>query len=117
MLKLLSFVLVLSAPPHVVDGDTVRQGDVTYRLENIDAPETGARAACDREARLGRQATARARALVAEAGRIEVAGPGRRDRYGRLIARVAIDGDDLGERLVEEGLAQPWRGRKAQWCG
>lgn len=32
---------VISGPPHVLDGDTIRVGAVTVRLEGIDAPEGG----------------------------------------------------------------------------
>ena len=35
---------------------------------------------------------------------------------GRVVARIEIDGVDLGERLIARGLAQPWRGRKADFC-
>lgn len=108
--------LVLTGPVTVVDGDTVRSAGVTYRLANIDAPETGGRARCDSEAALGAAATQRARGLVAEADVVAVVPTGRTDRYGRVVARVEVDGRDLGEVLMEEGLAQPWRGRRGQWC-
>jgi endonuclease YncB( thermonuclease family) len=38
------------------------------------------------------------------------------DRYGRILATVERDGVDLGEALVKEGLARPWRGKREQWC-
>src|SRR5438876_5994838 len=31
---------IISGPPRVVDGDTIRIGEVSIRLEGIDAPET-----------------------------------------------------------------------------
>lgn len=49
--------------------------------------------------------------------RIEV-GRRSRDRYGRTLARVAIDGRDLVELLVGVGLARPYHGeRRLGWCG
>jgi micrococcal nuclease len=29
---------------------------------------------------------------------------------------VLIDGRDLGETLIAEGVARPWRGRREPWC-
>jgi micrococcal nuclease len=95
--------LVLSQPA-AIDGDTLRDGEERYRVENIDAPERGRRADC-REER-----------LLAEAEQVEALPSGRRDRYGRVVARIRIDGVDLGDRLIARGLAQPWRGRKANFC-
>lgn len=116
MLAALVMSTVLLATPTVVDGDTVRAAGATFRLANIDAPETGSRAECPAERRLGQASTQRARTLVREARRVEARLVGRKDRYGREIAHVVVDGRDLGAVLIGEGLAQPWRGRKAQWC-
>lgn len=39
-----------------------------------------------------------------------------RGKYFRLVADVKIDGDDLGEMLIKEGLAKPYSGKEArQW--
>jgi len=102
----------------VIDGDTIedRAASVTYRIVNIDTPETGARAQCAAERALGASATQRTRALIAGADRVETRPTGRTDRYGRAIAFVLIDGRDLGETLIAEGLARPWRGRREPWC-
>lgn len=102
----------------VIDGDTLEDmgEDVTYRIVNIDTPETGPRARCPAERALGDRATQVVRAMVAGAGRLEFRPTGRIDRYGRTIAFVLIDGRDLGETLIAEGLARPWRGRREPWC-
>lgn len=105
------------AQPVVIDGDTLRDGGERYRVENIDAPEQGPRAQCEAERALGQAATAYLTSWLAGARRVEAALTGRRDRYGRIVARIIIDGADLGERLMARGLAQPWRGRKADFCG
>lgn len=104
------------AHPVVVDGDTLRDGDERYRVENIDAPERGQRAECPEERALAEAARAYVGEWVAGAQRDEALPTGRRDRYGRVVARIEIDGVDLGERLMARGLAQRWRGRKADFC-
>jgi micrococcal nuclease len=102
----------------VIDGDTLEDmtADITYRVENIDTPETGSRARCTAERDLGNRATGAVRALVAGAERLDLRPTGRIDRYGRTIALVVIDGRDLGETLIADGLARPWRGRREPWC-
>jgi endonuclease YncB( thermonuclease family) len=102
----------------VVDGDTLEdmRADITYRIVNIDTPETGSRARCNAERALGDRATALARSLISRARDLELRPTGRIDRYGRTIAFVLIDGRDLGETLIAEGVARPWRGRREPWC-
>jgi endonuclease YncB( thermonuclease family) len=102
----------------VIDGDTFEDLDTRdrYRLENIDTPETGPRASCSAERELGDRATQRARAFITTAARLEVRRTGRVDRYDRIIAFVSVDGRDLGELMIAEGLARPWRGRREPWC-
>jgi endonuclease YncB( thermonuclease family) len=109
---------VVAQRVRVVDGDTIEDmgSDITYRLVNIDTPETGSRARCSAERTLGDRATQAARALISGARRIELNATGRIDRYGRSIAFVVIDGRDMGETLIAEGLARPWRGRREPWC-
>lgn len=103
----------------VIDGDTYEDLDSgeRYRLENIDTPETGPRAHCVAERELASRATQRARALITSADEISVRRTGRRDRYDRIIALVQVDGRDLGELMIADGLARPWRGRREPWCG
>ncbi len=116
VLSLLVAVGLVLAQPVVIDGDTLRVGDERYRVENIDAPERGARADCPEERALAEAARAYVVEWVANARTVEAQPTGRRDRYGRVIARIRIDRVDLGERLIARGLAQPWRGRKANFC-
>jgi len=101
---------------YVIDGDTLEAGGRRYRVANIDTPEVGDGARCGAERRLGQRATQRARALINAAARVETHAIGRTDRYGRTVAHVSIDGRDLGEALIAEGLARPWRGQREAWC-
>jgi micrococcal nuclease len=107
--------LVLSQSA-AIDGDTLRDGEERYRVENIDAPERGRRADCREERLLAEAASAYVEAWIAQAEQVEALPSGRRDRYGRVVARIRIDGVDLGDRLIARGLAQPWRGRRANFC-
>jgi endonuclease YncB( thermonuclease family) len=39
-----------------------------------------------------------------------------RDQYGRALRVVYQGGVSIGARLVSEGLARPWEGRRRGWC-
>lgn len=112
--------LVDGARLYVHDGDTVRLATgERVRLAGVDTPELPPRAACDREVRLALEAKARLLELVHTADQVTLHRPsGERDvdRYGRLLRDLQVDGRDAGDILVAEGLAQVWRGRKAEWC-
>ncbi len=105
---------IRAADIRITDGDTFRVLEERIRIENIDTPEMPGRARCPAEAQLAVQAKARLGQLLA-AGDIRLARNGE-DRYGRTLARVSVNGVDVGEQLVREGAAQRWAGRKAQWC-
>jgi endonuclease YncB( thermonuclease family) len=107
---------VLLAAPVAIDGDTVRDGGERYRVANLDAPEIGSHARCPQERAAGEAAQAEAAALIARARRVEAHPIGRRDRYGRVVAYIEIDGVDLGAQLIERGLARAWYGRSSDFC-
>ncbi|MEY4720875.1 MAG: hypothetical protein RIQ46_600 [Pseudomonadota bacterium] len=99
----------------VVDGDTFWLNGEKVRIVDINAPETQG-AACAAEAALGERAKLRLVQLL-NSGPVRLESAGRdRDRYGRLLRRVTRDGQSLGERLVAEGLAERWQGRRSDWC-
>ena len=52
----------------VVDGDTIRLRGRTVRLVGFDTPETGSRARCESERKLGAEAASRLRQLVTSGG-------------------------------------------------
>lgn len=101
-----------------IDGDTLADEDTgeRIRLSQIDTAEIGDGARCVAELRHGLAAKARVQALLLRAERVEVRSTGRVDRYGRTLARVLADRRDLGQTLIEEGLARPWRGAREPWC-
>lgn len=110
-------LLLLAAPAWagdltITDGDTIRAGEERIRLSGIDAAEMNG--ACDAERRLARITRDRLADLLA-GGNVEIERNGR-DRYGRTLATVRVNGVDVGERLVEEGYARVWSGRRENWC-
>ncbi len=99
----------------VVDGDTFWLDGQKVRIADINAPETHG-AACAAEHDLGQRATRRLIALL-NAGDFSLEIEGRAsDRYGRALRVVRRGGRSLGAQLVSEGLAEPWRGRRSNWC-
>ncbi len=99
----------------VVDGDTAWIGGVKVRVADIDAPETHP-PRCRAEAELGERATLRLAELM-NAGPFDVARVDRdEDRYGRKLRVLLRRGRSLGARLVAEGLARTWDGRRHPWC-
>jgi len=95
----------------VIDGDTFWWKREKIRIENIDAPElTGM---CAGEPMKAERAAERLTQLLG--GRVELVRNGR-DNYGRTLARVEVDGDDVGEQMVREGLARAWPDGPKAWC-
>ncbi|MBN8501397.1 MAG: thermonuclease family protein [Sphingomonadales bacterium] len=112
-----AFTLCADAPRIncVVDGDTFWINGEKVRLADINAPET-AQAGCTAERVLGNRAKRRLLTLL-NAGPFTLAIEGRAtDRYGRSLRIAKRGGRSLGEQLVREGLAEPWRGRRSDWC-
>ena len=94
----------VAGPAQVVDGDTLAVAGQRVRLHGVDAPE--ANQLCERGGqpwRCGADATEALRAFLA--GRPVACTPVDRDRFGRIVARCAVEGQDLGAWLVGQGLA------------
>jgi endonuclease YncB( thermonuclease family) len=98
----------------IVDGDTFDYDGERIRVISLDTPEAGGRADCLAERMLGTLATQRAAALL-YSGKVEIDRRGR-DQYGRTLAAVTIDGQDMAQTLIREGYGRPWRGRSEDWC-
>ncbi len=98
---LLAAVAVPVSAQTITDGDTIKQGGMTYRLWGIDAPET--RQDCPDGWPAGRMATTRLLALIQ--GKTVVCEAKDTDRYGRTVAICRAGGEDLGAIMVREGMA------------
>jgi endonuclease YncB( thermonuclease family) len=99
----------------VVDGDTLYVEGVKIRIADIDAPETH-EPKCAEEKSLGDRATQRLIQLV-NSGEVTLAPIDRdEDSYGRKLRIVKVDGESVGETLVDDGLARWYRGGRRPWC-
>ena len=107
----------------VIDGDTF---DVVYKGSQerirltalsggVDTPETF-QAECNNEHRVGKEATGFVRGAFAVAEEIILVTEGERGGFGRLLGRIEVDGVDLGDLLIAEGLAQSWPNEGNVWC-
>ncbi|MBL4873393.1 MAG: thermonuclease family protein [Rhodobacteraceae bacterium] len=99
----------------VVDGDTIWLKGEKIRLMGFDTPETTT-AICggDREKQLGYKATERLQELLTN-HKFTVHRDGK-DRYGRTLAIIRIDEVNVGDILVDEGLARYWPDGDEFWC-
>lgn len=105
----------------VVDGDTVQawcgiNGPRSVRLLGFDTPELRGR--CMSETTRALVATYRLRWELWTARDVALVMNGRKDRYGRALARLTVDGRDVGRMLMSAGLARAYTGGKRfGWCG
>lgn len=98
----------------IVDGDTITLEGERIRLMGFDAPETY-RAQCASEFERGQAAKKRLTELLA--GRALDVRRCCHDRYGRTLAHVLVDGRDVAEVMIGEGLARSYNGgRRNGWC-
>jgi micrococcal nuclease len=97
------------------------------RLLNVDTPESF-RPRCERELAAALKAKERLAQLL-RAGPVGIDRQGQ-DRYRRTLARLEVSAKtgekprDVGDVLIAEGLALPWRSgrdawedRRRHWCG
>lgn len=111
-MRLLAAIVALAAIPAIAaepltgkvvsvhDGDTVRVLDAAnvqnkVRLDGIDAPERSQPFGTKARERLGELAMGKDVAVHSEG----------RDKYGRIIARIEVGGQDVGRQMVADGLA------------
>lgn len=99
----------------VVDGDTFWLKGTKYRIADINAPEVSS-PDCSAEAALGERATARLVDLLNEGGFSLRSIDRDEDTYGRKLRLVTRAGHSIGERLIAEGLAERWTGKRRNWC-
>jgi endonuclease YncB( thermonuclease family) len=99
----------------VVDGDTIWLKGAKIRIADIDAPETHDPRCASEKAR-GDRATLRLQQLL-NSGVVTLETIDRdRDRYGRLLRIVDVDGHSVGTALVSEGLARWYQGGRKPGC-
>jgi endonuclease YncB( thermonuclease family) len=99
----------------VVDGDTFYLNGAKVRIADIDAPETHDYR-CRSELELGERAARQLQALL-NSGAVTMTPIDRdRDVYGRLLRNVQVNGRDVGETLISDGVARAYAGGRRPWC-
>lgn len=99
---------------YVIDGDTFDLNGTRIRIAGIDAPETHP-ARCPQEAALGTAATQKLAELLR--GRPLWVSGLKTDRYGRAVAVVRVNGEDVADAMIGSGLARKDDRTKRQgWC-
>lgn len=95
----------LTGRAEIIDGDTLRIGATRIRLTGLDAPELDqtCAGASGSEWSCGMEAKSFAVGVVGQ-GPVTCLGSGR-DRYGRMLAKCAVAGGDLGQAIVAAGWA------------
>lgn len=105
-----------SGPACVIDGETVRLGDRTIRITGIDAPDLAA-PKCAAEGALAKKSADRLLSLL-NAGPFDMVAHRLQmlDRHGKYLMILKRDGESIGGRMVDEGLAHRYWGLKTSWC-
>ena len=101
------------------DADTLRLEingrNEAVRLSEIDAPEI--RGKCDSEKVLAIRGREFTRTWAMRSDLTLTTGKREREKYGRLLGEITnTEGESLSEKLIEAGLARPWKGKRERWC-
>lgn len=117
LLSIVCLITTNAFAAEVVDGDTIKQNGITYRLEGIDAPEHGQKCkrANGKTWTCGKQATLQLKKLVS-AKQVSCVGD-EKDDFGRTIAVCSIEGVELNNHMVEVGLAWAFRKFSQNYIG
>jgi endonuclease YncB( thermonuclease family) len=97
---------VLHADTFILNGERVI-------IENIDAPKIDG--ACAAERRKAQDAKRELERML-RAGPIDLERMRRKDPSGGTLARVRVNGADVGLRLIVAKLAHSWSGQRDSWC-
>ncbi len=108
----------------VYDGDTFRVNidgwppiiseRIAIRINNVDTPEM--KGQCKKEIEQARKAKKFTVATLRSGKVIELRNI-KRGKYFRIVADVFIDGENLGNALINKGLAYRYDGKKKKsWC-
>ena len=107
----------------VIDGDTVEMRMQVWlntfvvdqvRLAGVDTPEL--HGACEAERTRAADARAFVERTLGAASAIALTDISR-EKYGRPLARIVVDGRDLSAMLIAAGLGRPYAGgTRTGWC-
>ena len=97
----------------VVDGDTFWLKGEKIRVDGYDSPEMG-EPKCARPAAGAVEARSALAALLSS-GAVELDRRGK-DRYGRTLARVTVDGVDITRTMIGAGHGRRYQRGQQDWC-
>ena len=97
-------IRVISADHLVIDGQELTLADAV-------APKAGGQAACDAERLAGVEAAAKVRSMLLSARHLEV-----QTAAGATARLVNVDGLDLGQAMIAQGVAVAPRAEPMDWC-
>jgi endonuclease YncB( thermonuclease family) len=97
----------------VVDGDTFWFRGEKIRVDGYDSPEMG-QPKCSRPA-AGAVEARNALTQLLNSGTVELDRTGV-DRYGRTLARVLVNGQDITETMIDAGHARRYQRGQQAWC-
>ena len=99
----------------VYDGDTARAGDERVRLKCIDAPELRSTRTKKKEPVKARAFRDFLRGLIL--GKEVVINRKTTDRYGRTVAELEIEGENINEKMWRDGYAEvdPRYASQCEW--
>ena len=102
------------------DGDTcyvtINGEDTKIRLLELDTPEIS-KPKCDQELEWGLRARDYINNLIANAKTIEIETDYQKGPFGRTLAYLIIDGEDVSALLVKNDLGVVYKkGHKMNWC-
>jgi endonuclease YncB( thermonuclease family) len=105
---------------HCYDGDTcyviVDGTNTKIRLLELDTPEIS-KPKCDKELQLGLKARDYLNSLIMNASSIEFKTDYKKDYFGRILAHLIIDGEDVSAKIVSNNLGVVYdRNKKPDWC-
>jgi endonuclease YncB( thermonuclease family) len=100
-------------PDCVLDGDTIRVDGKKVEIAGIAAPAI-VDAQCPEERSRGIDAAVRLADLL-NGGNVTVGAP-IRDANGREVRKVQVGGEDVGDSLIDAGLARKYDGTPQEWC-
>ena len=121
MSTLRPWVAVPRGKIRVYDGDTfysesldtgwgVSANKPKFRIARIDTPEKGWRAKTDRERELSLEAKKFVEKYITESEQVLVYTEDGRGKYGRWLIELVCDGVNVGDALIEAGLARRYDG-------
>ena len=117
MIRFACFILCLASPVwadvngtvRVIDGDTLDVGGVRVRIHGIDAPEVDQTCTHPQRGVWACGAFVRDEVRARYQGRFADCRQRDMDRYGRIVGTCFVDGQDIAEAIVSDGLAEAYR--------